>query len=233
MNLLQYIKQNAQQEPGQQEAQQTQQAQQAQEVLPVEMIGMKADAESLISLKAQTEAAIYSGAEPEQLLILMVCALFGENSPQAAAAAELIDAAQHPGGHEMAIAELRQRRRLLKQQQKQHEEKIKGLAAEIEAANKAERELFAVQGQAETLNGGLIEVAAFCKALPGTAPEPEMITAAGDLFTRHKGNPAAMGLLYGTLSELARRTYTAENGLDLVQLQQLADLRAQILAAIQ
>ena len=197
------------------------------------MIGIKAAAERLISLQAQTEAAIYNGTEPEQLIAMMVGALFGQDSPQAAAAAELIDAAQHPGGHEMAIAGLRQRKRLLKQQQKQHEEQIKGLAAEIEAVNRAERELFAAQGEAETLNSGLIEVAAFCKALPGTDPAPEMITAAGELFARHSGNPAAMGLLYGTLSDLARKTYKTAGRFDLVQLQQLADLRAQILAAIQ
>ena len=197
------------------------------------MIGVKADADRLISLKAQAEVAIYSGTEPEQLLILMVCALFGKDSPQAVVAAELIDAAQHPGGHEMAIAALRQRKRLLKQQQRQLEEKAKDLAAEIEAANQAERALFAEQGEAETLNRGLIEVAAFCEALPGTAQAPEMITAAGELFARHKENPAAMGLLYGSLAEISRKTYTTAGRFDLVQLQQLADLRAQILAAIQ
>ena len=230
MNLLQYIKQNAQQEPGQQEAQQTQQAQ---EVFPVEMIEMKADAESLISLKAQTEAAIYSGTDPEQILLLMIFALFGQDSPQAAAVAELIEEARHPGGREMTIAALRQRRRLLKQQQKQHEEQIKDLAAEVESINKAERELYAAQGEAETLNNGLIEVATFCKALPGTAPKPEMIAAAGDLYARHKNNPAAMGLLYGSLAQIARKTYAAAGGFDLVQLQRLADLREQVLRAIQ
>lgn len=227
MNLLQFIAQNAQQEQEPQEAQQTQ------EVLPAAMVEMKADADGFISLKAQAEAAIYSGTDPEQILLLMVCALFGQDSPQAAAVAELIEEARHPGGREMTIAALRQRRRFLKQQQKQHEEQIKNLAAEVESINKAERELFAAEGEAEALNNGLIEVATFCKALPGTAPKPEMITAAGELYARHKNNPAAMGLLYGSLAQIARKTYAAAGGFDLVQLQQLADLRAQVLGAIQ
>lgn len=227
MNLLQFIAQNAQQEQEPQEAQQTQ------EVLPAAMVEMKADADGFISLKAQAEAAIYSGTDPEQILLLMICALFGQDSPQAAAVAELIEEARHPGGREMTIAALRQRRRLLKQQQKQHEEQIKDLAAEVESINKAERELFAAQGEAETLNNGLIEVATFCKALPGTAPKPEMITAAGELYARHKNNPVAMGLLYGSLAQIARKTYAAAGEFDLVQLQQLADLRAQVLGAIQ
>lgn len=226
MNLLQYIAQNAQQEP------EAQEAQQAQEVLPAAMAGIKADADRFISLKEQAEAAIYSETEPEKILILLVCSMFGNESPQAAAAEKLIDAAQHPGGHEIAIAALRQRKRLLKQQQRRYEEQIKDLSAEIEAANKAERELFAAQGEAETLNNGLIEVSTFCKALPGTDPAPEMITTAEKLFEKYKGNPAAVGLLYGSLADLARKTYTTAGRFDLVQLQQLADLRARILEAI-
>lgn len=226
MNLTQYIAQNAQQEPAPQEAQQTQEA------LPVDLIAAKMDAEKYLSLKAQAAAAIDAGTAPAQLLVLITGALFGESSPQAAAVAGRLDAEKHPGGHEMAIAGLRQRKRLLKQQQKQHEEQIKGIAAEIDEINRAEREIFTAQAEAAALDNGLIEVAAFCKALPGTEAKPEIIAAAGALFTRHKGNPAAMGLLYGSLTEIGRTIYAA-GGFDLVQAQQLADLRAQILAAIQ
>lgn len=225
MNFAQFLQQDAQQE------QTPQEAQQAQEALPVDLIAAKMDADRLLSLKAQAEAAINTGATPAQLLVLIIGALFGESSPQAAAVAGMIEAEKHPGGQEMAIAGLRQRKRLLKQQQKQQEEQLKAIGAEIEATNRAERELFAAQAAEAELDRGLIETAAFCKALPGTEPAPEMIAAAGELFTRHKGNPAAMGLLYGSLAEIARRTYAA-GGFDLVQLQQLADLRAQILAAI-
>lgn len=231
MNFLQYVAQNAQQTQEPQQPQEAQQPQETQDVLTVDALAAKIAAEEYLSLKAQAEAAINTGAEPAQLLSLIVCAMFGETSPQAAAVAEIIETEQHPGGYEMAIADLRQRRRLLKQQQKQHEEQIKELAAEIEAASKAERELFVAQGAAGSLDNGLIEVAAFCKALPGTAPKPEILEAAQALFTRHKGNPAAMGLLYGSISDFARST-SAAGGFDLVQLQQLADLRAQILAAI-
>lgn len=226
MNFAQFLQQDAQQEPAPQDAQQ------AQEALPVDIIAAQIDAERLLSLKAQAAAAIDAGTAPAQLLVLIIGALFGESSPQAAAVAGRLDAEKHPGGHEIAIADLRQRKRLLKQQQKQHEEQIKAIGAEIEAANRAEKELFAAQGAAGILDRGLIETAAFCKALPGTEPQQEIITAAAELFTRHKGNPAAMGLLYGSLAELSRNLYAA-GGFDFVQAQQLADLRAQILAAIQ
>ena len=225
MNFAQFLQENAQQEQAPQEAQQ------AQEALPVDYIAVKMDADSLLSLKAQAAAAIDTGATPAQLLVLIIGALFGKSSPQAAAVAGMIEAEKHPGGHEMAIAGLRQRKRLLRQQQKQQEAQLKAIGAEIEAANRAENELFAAQGAAAELDRGLIETAAFCKALPGTTPQPEMIAAAGELFTRHKGNPAAMGLLYGSLADIGRSAYTA-GGFDLVQLQQLADLRAQILATI-
>ena len=139
MNFAQFLQQDAQQE------QTPQEAQQAQEALPVDLIAAKMDAERLLSLKAQAEAAINTGATPAQLLVLIIGALFGESSPQAAAVAGRIEAEKHPGGQEMAIAGLRQRKRLLKQQQKQQEEQLKAIGAEIEAMNRAERELFAAQ----------------------------------------------------------------------------------------
>lgn len=226
MNFAQFLQENAQQEQAPQEAQQTQEA------LPVDYIAVKMDADSLLSLKAQAAAAIDTGATPAQLLVLIIGALFGKSSPQAAAVAGMIEAEKHPGGHEMAIAGLRQRKRLLRQQQKQQEAQLKAIGAEIEAANRAEGEIIAARGAAAALDSGLIETAAFCKALPGTEANPEILAAAEQLFTRHKGNPAAMGLLYGSLAEIGRTIYAA-GGFDLVQAQQLADLRAQILAAIQ
>ena len=225
MNFAQYLQQGAQQE------QTPQDAQQAQEALPVDIIAAQLEAERFHSLKAQTEAAIDTGTAPAQLLVLIIGAMFGESSPQAAAVAGRMDAEKHPGGHEMAIAGLRQRKRLLRQQEKQLVEQIKAIGAEIEAANRAEGEIIAAGGAAAALDSGLIEVAAFCKALPGTEAKPEILETAGKLFTRHKGNPAAMGLLYGSLAELSRTIYAA-GGFDMVQAQQLADLRAQILAAI-
>ena len=226
MNFAQFLQQDAQQEPDPQDAQQ------AQEALPVDLIAAKMDADKYLSLKAQAAAAIDAGTAPAQLLVLIIGVLFGESSPQAAAVAGRMDAEKHPGGHEMAIAGLRQRKRLLKQQQKQAEEQLKAIGAEIEAANRAEGEIIVARGAAAALDSGLIETAAFCKALPGTEAKPEIIAAAEQLFTRHKGNPAAMGLLYGSLTEIGRTIYAA-GGFDLVQAQQLADLRAQILAAIQ
>ena len=90
MNFAQFLQQNTQQEQAPQDAQQTQEA------LPVDLIAAKMDADKYLSLKAQAAAAIDAGTDPAQLLVLIIGALFGESSPQAAAK-KAIEAAAETG----------------------------------------------------------------------------------------------------------------------------------------
>jgi len=122
MNLEQYAAQHAQ-EP--------QQKPQAQETLTVEQVAAKLDSEKLSSLRARMQEAIEDKTAPAAMLEEITGAMFGASSPQAAAVAAIIDADRHPGGHELAIANIRQRRKLMKQQAKQLEEQLKAMADEL------------------------------------------------------------------------------------------------------
>ena len=219
MNLEQYAAQQAQ-EP--------QQAPQEQEALTVEQVAAKLDAERLSSLMAQMQEAIEEKTAPAAMLEAITGALFGTSSPQAAEVAAIIDADRHPGGHEMAIACIRQRRKMLKQQQKQLEEQAKAISDELEKLDEAERALTFEKADAAALDTALIETLTFCKTLD---PQRDMLKEIETLYTRYHGNPAAMGLLYGSLDELTRRQYSAGR-LDLVQQQEFTNLKKRIAAAI-
>lgn len=225
MNFAQYMAQNAQEE------QQPQHEQQAQDVLTVEQVAARQDAAQYHSLLAQAAAALEAGTAPAAMLQLIINALFGGNSQQAAAVAELIEQEKYPGGHELAIADLRQRKRLLNQQRRQHEAQLKELGSEIEALNKAERALLTEKITADEKKTGLIDTMAFCQALPGAAPDQDNITAARRLFEKYKGNYAAMGLLYGSLTEMIHNIYAA-GGFDMIQMQEINELKTEISAVI-
>lgn len=219
MNLEQYAAQTAQE---------SQQAPQAQEVLTVEQVAAKLDAAKLSSLMAQMQEAIEEKAAPAAMLEQITGALFGSSSTQAAAVAAIIDADRHPGGHELAIADIRQRRKLLKQQAKQLEEQAKAIAGELSKLDEAERELTRERSAAAALDNALIETLTFCKTLD---PQRDMLAEIAALYERHHRNPAAMGLLYGSMEELTRRQYSAGR-LDLVQQQEFTRLKECIAAAI-
>ena len=219
MNLEQYAAQQAQ-EP--------QQAPQAQETLTVEQVAAKLDAEKLSSLMAQMQEAIEEKTAPAAMLEAITGAMFGTSSPQAAAVAAIIDADTHPGGHELAIADIRPRRKMLKQQAKQLEEQAKAIADELAKLDESERALTREKAEAAALDNALIETLTFCKGLD---PQRDMLKEIETLYTRHHGNPAAMGLLYGSIEELTRQQYIAGR-LDLIQQQEFISMKERIAAAI-
>lgn len=216
MNLEQFAAQQAQAPQGAQNAPQTQE--------PLDVLAAKLDAERLYSLMAEAQAAIDDGMAPAAMLERITGALFGADSPQAAAVAEAIDADRHPGGHELAIADLRQQRHLLRQQAKQLEQQAKAITGELEKLDAAERELMADKGQAAALDRAMLDVLTFTKA-----PQGDLLQQMAALYDRHHGNPAAMGLLYGVITDLARRQYS-ETTLDLMQQQTFKELKDRIAA---
>ena len=219
MNLEQYAAQHAQEAP---------QAQQAQEPQPVAQVAATLDAEKLSFLMAQLQEAIEEKETPAAILQAITGAMFGPGSRQAADVAAIIDADRHPGGHEMAVADIRQRRKLLKQQAKQLEAQTQAITDELEKLDEAERALTRARSDAAQLDTALIETLTFCKTLDA---EPETLRQLETLYTRHKGNPAAMGLLYGCIAELTRKQYSAGR-LDLVQQREFIELKERIGKAI-
>ena len=220
MNLEQYAAQHAQ-EP--------QQAPQAQEPLTVAQVAAKLDAEKLSSLMAQMQEAIDEKTAPAAMLEAITGALFGTSSPQAAAVAGIIDADRHPGGYEWAIAGIRQRRKLLRQQAKQLEEQQRAIADELARLDESERALTREKAEAAALDTALIETLTFCKSLD--PQQPDLLRQIETLYNRHHGNPAAMGLLCGCITDLTRQQYSAGR-LDLVQQQDFTRLKERIAAAV-
>ena len=220
MNLEQYAAQHAQ-EP--------QQAPQTQEPLTIAQVAAKLDAERLSSLLVEAQAAIEEQTSPAAMLEAITGAVFGTSSPQAAAVERAIDADRHPGGHEWAIADIRQRRKMLKQQAKQLEEQQRAIADELARLDESERALTREKAEAAALDTALIETLTFCKSLD--PQQPDLLQQLETLYNRHHGNPVAMGLLCGCITDLTRQQYSAGR-LDLVQQQDFTRLKERIAAAV-
>lgn len=203
-------------------AQQAQQAHEAPQAAANQLDAIRAqlDAEKLSLLLAEAQQIIDESGTAAAMLTRIVAAMFGDDSAEAQQVAAAIEKENAPGGHELAIAEIRNRRKLIKQQAKQLEEHQKALAAELEQLNTAEREQLNQRAEAGELNGALIDTLTFCMN-----PQANQLR---ELYNRHHDCPAAMGLLYGSITDMAQ--YTGGK-LDLVQLQEFADMKAQILEA--
>lgn len=221
MNLEQFAAQQAQAPQGAQNAPQTQE--------PLDVLAAKLDAEKLYSLMADAQEAIDGGAKPAAMLELITGALFGADSKQAAAVAEAIDADRHTGGHEMALATIRAQRKLLRQQLKQLEAQAKAITGELEKLDADERALTGSKAEAAALDRALLDVLTFRKQLD--SPQADLLQEMTELYNRHHGNPAAMGLLYGAITDLTRKQYS-ETTLDLIQQQAFRELKDRIAAAI-
>lgn len=212
-----------------QQAQNTQQPQEPQQAEgnPLDVFAAQRDAERLSLLLAETREIIDENSTPAAMLTRIAAALFGEKSAEAEAVAAAIEKDKAPGGHELALAEIRQRRSMIKQQIKQLDELQRDLAGQLEQLNTAEREQTNQQAAAATLDRALADTMTFCKQL---RPQENMLHDARELYNKHRGSPAAMGLLYGSLAELTRNEYTAGH-YDLIQQQDFFELKAAILSA--
>ena len=202
------------------QAQQAPQAQEPQRKNQLDAVAARIDAEKLSLLMAEARQAIDEYRSPATLLTVITGAIFGQDSAESAAVAKAIEQDRAPGGHELAIAALREQRRQLNQQAKKLTEQQKAVAEAIEKVNAAERELMT-----PAADGALIDVMTFCN---NTEPRETLLQEAAALFEKHRRNPAAMGLLYGSLA--AQAGYTAGR-YDLMQQQELAELKARILTA--
>lgn len=235
MNLAQYLAQNEQKTQGTQEAQEAQEKTGAQETQPTaltaDMIAAKLAAEKYYSLQVQTEEAIANKEPPAEILLQMVSAIFGASSTQYLSVSENIDGRKHPGGREMAISSIRQRKRLLKQQQESLEARVRTIAREIQAATDEERAILNEKDNDNRLNEALTAVLEFCKATAGTDPQPEIVQSIQSLYARYHETPAAMGLLYGCISEFSANAYSSGK-FNLIDLQGLSEIKEKILSSM-
>lgn len=223
MNLEQYAAQQTQATQGAQNAPQTQE--------PLDALAAQIDAGRLYSLQAEAQAAIDSKAPPAAILERITGALWGQDSPQAAAVATIIDEYQNPGGRELAAAIYEQQRKAIHRQQKNLEKLARSLADELEKINAAEAAARREESERTRLNRALLDVMTFATQLDAENPRADLLQAMAGLYERHQGSPAAMGLLYGCIADLNRRQYSAA-AFDLVQQQEFKDLAARIAAAI-
>lgn len=221
LGLEDFVKQQAQ------APQEAQAAPQAPE--PLDVVAARLDADRLITLLATAQEAIDTEPTPAAMLERITGALFGPDSQQAAAVAQAIEA--DTGGYEMVIATIKQQRHLLRQQAKQLEAQAKAIAKELEKLDKAERDVMRADGQAAALDRALLAVLTFRKQLDPDNPPDNLLPKLTAIYDKHHDNPAAMGLLYGTLADLERRRYSWAV-LDLVQQQDYKELARKIAEAI-
>ena len=209
-----------------QEPQEEPQAQQPAQAGPLDAIRAQLDADKYYSLLAAAREAIATEAQPSALAARLTAAIFGPDSPEAGTVSEAIEQAKRPGGYEMAIELARQRRSLYKRQLTQLAEQEKAIAAAMGLADKEERELMdsqAAEGQANVALLAVMQLAREAGADAGA-----IISQAARLYDQHNGNRPAMGLLYGSITQWQGQHGA---GLDLVQQQEMQELKARIAAA--
>jgi hypothetical protein len=199
----------------------------------LDMMRAQLDAEKLYTLQAEARQAVTDATEPDTLAASLTALIFGEDSTEAGAVAAMIEARRRPGGYELAIEAARQRRALLKKQLDKLAEQEKEIAAQMGLAAADERELMAEQTAAEQANGALLACMDFARQLAADADPGAIIEQAGSLYEKHSGSRAAMGLLLGSLTEWQGRAFTFTGGatLDLVQQQELQELKSRLAAA--
>ena len=210
-----------------QQAQNTQQAQEPQQAQPLNNLAARIDAEKYHSLMDSLREIVLRDIHPRNVLTNMVGAVFGESSAEAAAIAESIKQVKYPGAYDLAIANINNRRKQLREQQKALEGQLKLVAEGITTADAEEREIFSKRNEEYTQDGAMVDLLTFFKGIDGRASLLQEMKA---LYQKHREHPAAMGLLYGSMTEIARRE-SAAGQLDLVQQQEFIDLKAQVLAA--
>lgn len=218
-----------------QDAQQPQEPQEAPQgpANRLDMMRAQLDAEKLYTLQAEARQAVTDATEPDTLAASLTALIFGEDSTEAGAVAAMIEARRRPGGYELAIELARQRRAMFKKQLDKLAEQEKEIAAQMGLAAAEERELMDSKAEAAAANGALLAVMDFSRQLAEDAEPGAMIQQAGKLYEQHSGNRAAMGLLLGALTEWQGRAFTFTSGLalDLVQQQEMQELKSRLAAA--
>ena len=186
----------------------------------LDAVAAQFDAEKYREIVALLDEGIEAGEPPADVLQRLTIATYGENSPQAAKLAETVKTA--PGGPELAIATIRAHKAIIRAELKKLQALSKPLMDDLARLDDEERDVRQAAG--DMVNKALLEIMEVA-----TSPEPPTLHTLADLYTRHKGNRRAMGLLYGVIADTARQT---AGELDMVDAQHLMELQEQALEAV-
>lgn len=186
----------------------------------LDAVAAQFDAEKYREIVVLLDEGIEAGEPPADVLHRLTIATYGENSPQAAKLAETIKA--KPGGPELAIATIRAHKAIIRAELKKLQALSKPLMDDLARLDDEERDVRQAAG--DMVNKALLEIME-----AATSPEPPTLHTLADLYTRHKGNRRAMGLLYGVIADTARKT---AGELDMVDAQHLMELQEQALEAV-
>lgn len=207
-----------------QSSQEMQPTQPAQEQL--DPLGAQIAAGKFHSLQADMQETLDRGVSPDIMLAVLVKGLFGNDSPQAAAAEKLIDSDVYYAGYEPVAEMLKLWHDYLKGQRKRIENYAAMLDEELEHIADM-RGRFRLEQEGKT-SSGLMAILAFRNHCTDLKPA-EFLHRLQALYERHQTDPEAMGLLYGTIRE---RRYYIDTKLDLVQRQAVEELQQKIAGAL-
>ena len=160
------------------------------------------------------------------LLALVATELFGENSPQVEAMKKY--GTPDVDGYAVTMDTIRK-------QQKALQRLRKNLADQLQAVENA---ITATTAEAQTLGGYRDRASRENKAVDAvlalwSVPDGHLLASAEDLVENYEDDPAAMGLLYGTLGELMSRDTLQEYAMTLPVIEQLTRIRERALEAMQ
>lgn len=210
-----------QQQPAPQEAQAAPQAQEK-----LDPLGAQIAAGMYHTLQADAQQALDKGVSPDIMAHVLIKGLFGDDSPQAAAAEKLIDTDIYWAGYEPVAEMLRLWHKYIIDQRKRIENYMGMLDKEL--ADIADvRGRFKLEQMGKT-SGGLMGVLAFRNQCTTLKPA-DFLHHLQTQYGKHHDDPEAMGLLYGTIR--AHRHYIDTN-LDLIQRQAVEELQQQIAGAL-
>ena len=123
----------------------------------------------------------------------------------------------------------------IRKQQKALQRLRKNLADQLQAVENA---ITATTAEAQTLGGYRDRASRENKAVDAvlalwSVPDGHLLASAEELVENYEDDPAAMGLLYGTLGELMSRDTLQEYAMTLPVIEQLTRIRERALEAMQ
>lgn len=210
-----------QQQPAPQEMQTTPQAQEK-----LDPLGAQIAAGMYHALQADAQQALDKGVSPDIMAHVLIKGLFGDDSPQAAAAEKLIDTDIYWAGYEPVAEMLRLWHKYIIDQRKRIENYMGMLDAELTHIADV-RGRFKLEQMGKT-RCALMAVLAFRNFCTDLKPA-EFLRHLQTLYEKHHDDPEAMGLLYGAIR--AHRHYIDTN-LDLIQRQAVEELQQKIAGAL-
>ena len=160
------------------------------------------------------------------LLALVAAELFGENSPQ-------VDAMKKYGtpdvdGYAVTMDTIRKQQKALQRLRRNLTEQLQSVENAITATTTEAQTLSRYRDQASRSNRAVDAVLSLW-----SVPEGKLLSTAEGLVENHHDDPAAMGLLYGTLGELMSRDTLQEYAMTLPVIEQLTRIRERALEAMQ